>query len=753
MSYKTNPIANRLKLTKGWKISSFPTTKKNYPIDVLQAIKIYLVLKAYLGVKQIKLINCEIRKLENNTKLIVLNIHRSKNRKIRRKKKSLTKRDVRIKLTKIKYKKAINIVYQNIVKLKKIWPNRFSVYKKHSFYKKWVKNKALVLIDKRKKKKKLDFIKYKRISNRKYFILKNKDYLEKSTSNNWIKSTYFLQKKYKTLRARAIYYKALANSFEKVLKINKNVFLKKALPEKANFESYAIFLKKMQQLSVDTHKNAGRLFMESTVLFYRIKHEQNGFIWRKAKFVYTYSKKCFSNRKKKIKHILRNAKKSLILLKKNYKYRSAHRKDLLKLVIFRSTKNGKKMKKKYYHDLSNLALKSAQLDFHTKALPYTTSKSLKPCSLKYLYHVVKNLSSFKKKSIKNYISLSLFLRKVVVKNLSPKSSIKIKKLKKKNTKYFLKKLALKFLSKKKITKKTKLRIQTISNVLKNMCLKKQNQVKKMHLKHLNIITKFRLTLLISKYLAEYLKTETIVKFTNFIDTYKNMRIKKKIYSKFTNKKLRKKFSAGLKKKQKFQGTLISKERKKLFKTLKFLLKKNKRHTNLKNKNTEKLFKNTVRKVYIKKIKTILKKRITKLSLPSPWEKSEEDIFKRIQQVRAENIKKNHFLSRFIPVLMVFNKTLNAQILADQIAFEFEKTKNHWPLVSSIRAGLNIIRFKKLKGFRIAVSGKINGSSRTRTVLISKGNLPTQSFSERMNFATSQARARTGTFGIRVWLYF
>jgi ribosomal protein S3 len=61
----------------------------------------------------------------------------------------------------------------------------------------------------------------------------------------------------------------------------------------------------------------------------------------------------------------------------------------------------------------------------------------------------------------------------------------------------------------------------------------------------------------------------------------------------------------------------------------------------------------------------------------------------------------------------------------------------------------VVRFKKLKGFRIGITGKINSASRTRAIFISKGNLPVQSFSERLNFATAQARARTGTFGIRV----
>jgi hypothetical protein len=66
-------------------------------------------------------------------KIIVLTIYRTKRRKIRKKKKSLTKRDINIKLARTNAKKAINIVYRDITILKKLSPLRFSFIKKHPF--------------------------------------------------------------------------------------------------------------------------------------------------------------------------------------------------------------------------------------------------------------------------------------------------------------------------------------------------------------------------------------------------------------------------------------------------------------------------------------------------------------------------------------------------------------------------------------------------------------------------------------------
>lgn len=74
MAYHTTPFFKHIKLTKGWKHSLFPQNALNYSRDVTLYLKIYLLLKAYLHLKYLLLIFCEIRVLANNLKLLHLAI-------------------------------------------------------------------------------------------------------------------------------------------------------------------------------------------------------------------------------------------------------------------------------------------------------------------------------------------------------------------------------------------------------------------------------------------------------------------------------------------------------------------------------------------------------------------------------------------------------------------------------------------------------------------------------------------------------
>jgi hypothetical protein len=123
----------------------------------------------FLEFKQLKIAKLEIRKTENNMKIVVLTIYRTKRRKIRKKKKSLTKRDINIKLARTNAKKAMNFVYHDITVLKKLSPLRFSAIRKHPFQYKWVSNSKIFSVVKSKRKKLISFLKYKRIKNRSYF--------------------------------------------------------------------------------------------------------------------------------------------------------------------------------------------------------------------------------------------------------------------------------------------------------------------------------------------------------------------------------------------------------------------------------------------------------------------------------------------------------------------------------------------------------------------------------------------------------
>jgi hypothetical protein len=120
----------------------------------------------------------------------------------------------------------------------------------------------------------------------------------------------------------------------------------------------------------------------------------------------------------------------------------------------------------------------------------------------------------------------------------------------------------------------------------------------------------------------FYSTNVVVKVTNFVESYKNDKIKKKIYSK--NKK--NKATTVFKKNQRFIGKIYKKKKRKLVKPLKRLLvKKIKNSLSLlkkdnkikKEKYIKNFFKGVVKKTYLNKLKTILKKNKTKINGPSP----------------------------------------------------------------------------------------------------------------------------------------
>ena len=71
------------------------------------------------------------------------------------------------------------------------------------------------------------------------------------------------------------------------------------------------------------------------------------------------------------------------------------------------------------------------------------------------------------------------------------------------------------------------------------------------------------------------------------------------------------------------------------------------------------------------------------------------------------------------------------------------------MLSSVKNLLNIIVLDKNIGYKIALSGRINSSDKSRLIYITRKNVPLQVFDKNMNFAYSQAKARIGVFGIKI----
>lgn len=119
------------------------------------------------------------------------------------------------------------------------------------------------------------------------------------------------------------------------------------------------------------------------------------------------------------------------------------------------------------------------------------------------------------------------------------------------------------------------------------------------------------------------------------------------------------------------------------------------------------------------------------------------------QQRLNDVRRTLIMRDFTPVASLCIKYLNPQLLADHIAKEFEKTKRHQSIIFGLSQALRSLPFARAKGYRIAIAGRINSASKSRSYLLKRNVLVRQDFSRKVNFASSQARARIGSFGIKV----
>lgn len=110
-----------------------------------------------------------------------------------------------------------------------------------------------------------------------------------------------------------------------------------------------------------------------------------------------------------------------------------------------------------------------------------------------------------------------------------------------------------------------------------------------------------------------------------------------------------------------------------------------------------------------------------------------------------------FMSNLISTLTIFAKYLDPQPLADHIAAIIGATKRHGSVLKLLETALRMLNFRRGIGYRIALTGRINGAKKTRTFYLAKlkRERPRQTFDKNVNFATTQARATIGAFGVKI----
>ena len=93
---------------------------------------------------------------------------------------------------------------------------------------------------------------------------------------------------------------------------------------------------------------------------------------------------------------------------------------------------------------------------------------------------------------------------------------------------------------------------------------------------------------------------------------------------------------------------------------------------------------------------------------------------------------------------------NASVAAKEMAKQLEKRMHYRRVIK--HAMSKITANRDVKGVRIEVAGRLNGSEIARTEHISEGNLPRETLRADLDYAFEEAYCKFGTIGVKVSIY-
>lgn len=93
--------------------------------------------------------------------------------------------------------------------------------------------------------------------------------------------------------------------------------------------------------------------------------------------------------------------------------------------------------------------------------------------------------------------------------------------------------------------------------------------------------------------------------------------------------------------------------------------------------------------------------------------------------------------------------LSAQFLADSIVLQLEKRVPHR---QAIKKAMDLAIQSGAKGVKVRISGRIGGVEIARSEQYIVGKVPLHTLRAKIDYATSTAFLRSGTVGVKVWVY-
>ncbi len=103
----------------------------------------------------------------------------------------------------------------------------------------------------------------------------------------------------------------------------------------------------------------------------------------------------------------------------------------------------------------------------------------------------------------------------------------------------------------------------------------------------------------------------------------------------------------------------------------------------------------------------------------------------------------------IDVLEVNPPGQSAQFLADSVAMQLERRMPHRQAIKKVMA---LALQSGAKGVKVRISGRIGGREISRSEQYMEGKVPLHTLRAKIDYATSTAFSRSGTVGLKVWVY-
>jgi len=103
----------------------------------------------------------------------------------------------------------------------------------------------------------------------------------------------------------------------------------------------------------------------------------------------------------------------------------------------------------------------------------------------------------------------------------------------------------------------------------------------------------------------------------------------------------------------------------------------------------------------------------------------------------------------IDVIEVAPPGQSAPFVADTIAMQLEKRTPHRQVV---KKAIQLALQSGAKGVKVRVSGRIGGAEISRSEQYKEGKVPLHTLRAKIDYATSTAVTKSGTVGVKVWIY-